>query len=57
MTPAQFDGILDIEKTCFHKIGHISTNYGPILKIQNLACSGLRARYDERDCDVAREIA
>ncbi len=28
--------------TCFHKSGCISANSGPILKIQNLACSGPR---------------
>ena len=43
------------ESTSIHKIGHIFANYGPILKIQNLAYSGVRARYDEPDDDVARD--
>ncbi len=32
--------IFNYENTFFHKIGHISANTGPILKIQNLASSG-----------------
>ncbi len=34
--------------TWIHKNGHISLNYGPIFKFQNLACSGLRRRSDGR---------
>ncbi len=43
------------ESTLIHIIGNISANYSPIWKIQNLAYSGLRARSDERDRDVARD--
>ena len=32
------------KKTWFYKIGRISANTGPILKIQNLAYSGERGR-------------
>ncbi len=35
-----------IEKTWFYKNGRISANYGPILKIQNLAYSVERYRPD-----------
>ena len=43
------------ESTSIHKIGHISANYGPNLKIQNLAYSGVRARSGERDDNVASD--
>ncbi len=39
----------------FHKNGHISANYGPILKIQNLAYSGERARPFRSIHEVARD--
>ncbi len=32
-----------LQKTWFYKNGCISTNYGPILKIQNLAAQGFDA--------------
>ena len=43
------------ESTSIHKIDHISANYSPILKIQNLAYSGVRARSGDHDDDVARD--
>ncbi len=42
--------------TWFHKIGRISANNGPILKIRNLAYSVLRCRPSGRYNDVARDI-
>ena len=45
-----------IESTSFYKIGYISANNIPILKILNLAYSWLRARSGERDGDVARDV-
>ncbi len=40
--------------TCFHENGHISLNYGPILKIQNLAYSGEQGLSAQSDKTVAR---
>ncbi len=50
------DPYFNYENTLFHKIGHISANNGPIFKIQNLSCSGLRARSAVCDNDVARDV-
>ena len=45
-----------IESTSFYKIGYITAYNSPILKIQNLAYSWLRARSGECDGDVARGV-
>ncbi len=42
--------------TWFHKIGRISANNGPILKIRNLACSVLQCRPIRHQNDVARDV-
>ncbi len=42
--------------TWFHKNGCISTNNGPILKIQNLACSVHQCRSSWRQNDVACDV-
>ncbi len=42
--------------TWFHQNACISTNNGPIVKIQNLACSVLQCRSSRRQNDVARDV-
>ncbi len=42
--------------TSLHKIGRILANKGPIWKIQNLACSGLRRRIAWHQNDDARDV-
>ncbi len=46
----------NLSLTWFHKNSHIFANYGPILKIQNLACSVLLSRSSGRHNDVARDV-
>ena len=47
----------NIGKTWFYKSGRISANYGPILKIQNLAYSGERPRPVGPTSIGARDVA
>ncbi len=45
------------ESTSIHEIGYISTNNGPILKIQNVAYSAERSRPDQSYYSLARRHA